>query len=972
MKILPMVSKILLTIAYIICPALWILAFLGIGLYGKYFKNAVTSFFNRYILPPAFVILIFFFVFKENDIYPFGNKTIAWCDMAQQGVPYWMNFKSVLSGEDSIFLNMANAAGMNGWSLLRGLLFSPFNYIALFIERGSMMEAVSVLQVLKFAACSVTAMIFFKLCFKKLHPSMAAVLSLMYSFCAYGLMYCQIISWPDAMYLCPLFFAGVYLLITKGNLFLYSISLAFVMNNFSFGFMTVIATILFVGYYTVVCKDTDRRKEVSFNFVVGSLLAALLSATSWLPFFGVYGSSARGVDIFETIESKAFFSKRYTVYPLLMSTALIPVAAFAFNKINKKPIQKAMYFSFGMLLIPMVVEPINLIWHGGSYTGFPARFAYILIFLGLAIAASLFSQEDEPDVINGNDRPLNNLIVQFCSAVFLVSLIVLLGNYVEKYVDHNIEKLDNYAKTLWGNEDSFLYIGLLFVLFLAAYALCYGFYKLKLINKQLLALTFAVVLVFESTAAIKVHIVPSTTKVNTENFSAYANLSGRIDDDGFYRVKNEEFLNAAYSISEANYPGAIGYSSIGHYSSLTSETYLYLAKALGYSSVWMKIDSYGGTKFSDALMSVKYGIEEASNDGDVIYKNEKCQIVEKEFFLPLGLFSTAMGADVDLENIRRIDLQEMIFDSLTDTEKSLFREEQPSKIVNCYYTHADNSKDGKYSLKKINSSNSAYLEYTIEVEGTKTLYFDCFDKYSQSLSEATYNSFSISVNGGNAYKYPKNTNNGLQDLGTYTDTTVTVKVTLLKNISCRSFGIYSLDDDLLTEAIDDIGKAYLTVDGNTVSGEYNSESDGYLLVSIPWDSGFKATVNGEKVDVSKAFGGLISIPVAKGNNVISISYTPPKFYASLVLTLLGVAICICILILLKKKKVSRFYALVNDKFGYKASASSLYDLVSDKFGCTVSKIASVLYICVLCAFVAVVAIVYFLPLIVKLKTYLPD
>ena len=121
-------SKISLTLLYIVFPPCWLLAFFGCSVYGKVFKNNVTSFFNRYIIPPMTVIGVFFFIFAENNIYPFGNKSIAWCDLSQQGVPYWMNFKNVLEGADDFFLNMGNAAGMNGVTLTRSYFFYPFSY----------------------------------------------------------------------------------------------------------------------------------------------------------------------------------------------------------------------------------------------------------------------------------------------------------------------------------------------------------------------------------------------------------------------------------------------------------------------------------------------------------------------------------------------------------------------------------------------------------------------------------------------------------------------------------------------------------------------------------------------------------------------------------------------------------------------------------------------------------------------------
>lgn len=181
--------SLLLTLCYYVCPPLWIAAFFNTGFYRRYFKNKATSFFNCYVLPPCFVTAVFMFFFKYQGIYPFGGKTIAWCDMTQQGVPYLINFKQVLEGDHNLLLNMANASGMDGVSILRSLFLYPFSYLVLFVDSADIMAFISLATVLKLAMCSVTAMVFFRVCVRQLNPSIAVALSVMYSFCGYGAMY---------------------------------------------------------------------------------------------------------------------------------------------------------------------------------------------------------------------------------------------------------------------------------------------------------------------------------------------------------------------------------------------------------------------------------------------------------------------------------------------------------------------------------------------------------------------------------------------------------------------------------------------------------------------------------------------------------------------------------------------------------------------------------------------------------------
>ncbi len=954
------IIKAALTLLYVVCPLCWLLPFLRLSVYGKVFKNGFTSVFNRYVLPPLAVIFVFSFVFSVNDIYPFGDKTIAWCDLTQQGVPYWMNFKSIIEGEDSIFLNMANAAGMDAWSLLRGVFLSPFSYIALFIERYTMMDFVTVLQVLKLAACSATSMVFFKVCLKKLNPSIAVALSVSYSFCAYGGMYYQILLWPDIMYTLPLFAAGIYLLIKKKKIALYAISLAMMMNSFMMGFMIVIATILFFGYYLAINEDKEDCKHIAFNFIVGSIWAALLSAFTWLPFFSAYNSSARSESLSSSLGNIKFFTSKETVFPLVMSTGLIFIGVFSGKSMLKDRFGRSLLFLVGMMSIAMVFEPVNAMWHGGSYMSFPARFAYILIFVGLVICGMVYSyHSEEKTELCYTLSKAKSFLKHLSFSLLLLLTIAFIGNSVLKYTESNISILNNYVRTLWGNEDSYQYQTAVLLMFIVMYGVCYLFYKKKLVPNRIIPIALVVIVLVEAICTINIYFVPARNKVNTESFRNYADLSERIDDNRFFRVKNDSFLKATYSVSEANFPGAIGYNSMGHYSSLASETYLYFAKALGYSSVWMKIESFGGTKFSDALMSVGYSISKNdSYDKMCVYENGQYRINRLEYYLPLGQYTSSADIDVDLEGVTRIGLQEAIFDSYTDNAYDLFAEYTPVP-VNCTFVHASEDNDRVYRIEK-NGDEKATLEYTVKIEGTKTLYLDCFDKFSNELSEKIYGAFAVYLNGQRVDKaihnenyYPSSSYNGIFELGTFSDTTVSVSLEVLEDVNCRSFGLYSMDDALLSEHIKDISTSELKVTGNEISGDYTAERDGYLVVAVPYDGAFKCTVNGKAVKVEKAFGGLIAVPVSVGENEISLSFTSPMFYGALILVALGLLLGIVFFVYMKRR-----------------SHNSLYDVFADIFGGRTASIAAMVgKVCVLIAFASIILVIYIYPTVLKLSAY---
>ena len=65
-----------------------------------------------YILPPVTVMEVLLFVFWRGGFYPFGEKSIAWCDMSQQTVPMLAALRSALRGESSLLYSFSQAGGV--------------------------------------------------------------------------------------------------------------------------------------------------------------------------------------------------------------------------------------------------------------------------------------------------------------------------------------------------------------------------------------------------------------------------------------------------------------------------------------------------------------------------------------------------------------------------------------------------------------------------------------------------------------------------------------------------------------------------------------------------------------------------------------------------------------------------------------------------------------------------------------------
>ena len=69
------------------------------------------------LIPALFTVCVLFAVFFKSGLYPFGEGSIAWCDMRQQCIPLLDDLKDILDGKESVLFNMKNASGMNFWGV---------------------------------------------------------------------------------------------------------------------------------------------------------------------------------------------------------------------------------------------------------------------------------------------------------------------------------------------------------------------------------------------------------------------------------------------------------------------------------------------------------------------------------------------------------------------------------------------------------------------------------------------------------------------------------------------------------------------------------------------------------------------------------------------------------------------------------------------------------------------------------------
>lgn len=827
-------------------------------------------------LPPLLTLAVMLFVFKNYNMYPFGQGSIAWCDMNQQGIPLLMDFKDMLSGKDNLFFSISNAGGMSFWGVFCFFLSNPFSLLSVFVPKEEIIYFVNIMVILKLTLCSFTAAIYFRCCKKTTRGAITVSLSLMYALCGYGMLFYQNIMWLDVMYLFPVLMSGLEKLTKERKIILFIISLsAITIMNFYLCYMVVVFILLYMTVWFVGERQSEYRREVCIKFLSGSVLVAMITAVIWLPSLIQVMSSGRLSSVFGTINNSSFLSHYETVLPLLFCTGFIFVVLMMqlLSREKKTKEHRRNLLLFLLTLIPFFIEPVNIMWHTGNYMSFPARYGFITIFIGLICCADFLTDIGE----NTSEKKLK---IQYI--LIPLSFTLIYGYYFisQKIIDKDFETLTKYTAILWGKKESLDGLARLFVISVLCYLIILLLYRKRLIMKQVFAIMLVTLCCVEGMNSIRLYMVSPAVNnpKRTTDFVSLSEMSDKIQDDDFYRVKTD------FKAADYNMTGASGYPSVSHYTSLTDHDFMVMQRLLGYSTVWMKSGSTGGTELTNALYCIKYNITEGKATDDTVYTNGRYSINSISPYLSLGILCSidfSGGADIP-DGMTRAEIQQYLFESIFDTNKKLITE---------YDYDRKKSTGISYSNNKYQLSGSAKVKYDIYVSGRQSLYADCYDRFSNSLSEDYFEGLSVRVNGiAIKSKYPEADANGLLKLGEFENKKITVEITANKKVSCYSFGVFGLDLNMLSEAIDNTSCADLRYNGSKITGSVRTDSDKTCILSIPYNDGLVVKVNGNKVPVKRVLSDLTAFELPDGENRIEIYLIPKGFIAGIIITVIGIVL----------------------------------------------------------------------------------
>lgn len=361
------------------------------------------------------------------------------------------------------------------------------------------------------------------------------------------------------------------------------------------------------------------------------------------------------------------------------------------------------------------------------------------------------------------------------------------------------------------------------------------------------------------------------------------------DSASFYRIDRTITRADSAALNEGL---ALGYNQLSSYSSANSPQAIALLNSLGYSSVGEFSTRYAEPILAvDALLGVKYAIAEHAPVGytampelagaaNSVYKNP--------FVLSLGIAASRDIQSCTLDGENPFEKQNDLYGKILGRKIELYTKIEATQTVD--------SQNLRQWNVTVPSGSIGYLY--INKDATAGSYWPVALTIDQRTIE------------NEAWRFDNNIRQIADASDAPSQHTVSIGVaegyTDMPQDNEPVFYALNLDD--FKQIINELKTSEFiptVFEDGRIEGEYTAKGDGNLLLSVPYDEGWTATINGAAAELTPAADkGLSCLSVQKGTNKIVMTYKTPSALVGLAVSL-ATAIALVAAGLFARNKKSR-------------------------------------------------------------------
>lgn len=827
------------------------------------FSRNIVWYFAAFLL----TLLILMISMAIDGMFPFGDNSVLKWDLEIQYIDIYAWFRNALHSGEGLFYSFSKSLGGNMFGVFSLYLGSPVNLLIYFFDVEDIPVFLTLATVLKLCLGAFTASIFITRRFEIKSRIIVLICSVAYALFEYNVAFCSNLHFLDAVYMLPLAALGVWQLVNfRKKPLLYMTSAYVIICNWYLGYMVCLFTVFdFIFEYYLIGKGKNVKEFFAsgLRYIIVMGLGVLTSAVFFLPSI-LASMNGKGVLSFDKLipdfhidplyPLRALFitaptNKEHGMPAIYISYLIVIICIiFLMNKNIEKRLRKAVGGFLLFVFISFSFVPLEIIWTDFKETySFHHRYAFVFGLL-MIMTACFYIRELE------KERRV------FSKHQLFWAGIIVGGWLVVQDLVADLGTVKQISLTL-------LFIFVYIVLF---FIFVHSSKRIKMTAGIVLLGVFA----FEQT--YNVANAFEGYNITVDEYREYAREMKHTvreiqkgEQQTFYRTEKtfSEMTERRADREPAASEGFVYcYYGLTHYSSIYDGNVNDFLVKLGYCKQDAMASNYVDTNFlSDSLLGVKYIISEeeqpilektadySGGEGKAVYKNN--------YALSFGTVCNGNTGDFEwgsdpFENAQNI------LNTLLDEE-------------NVYYTYLD-----------ADLSNEEDVSWNIEVTQTGPVY---------AYFNNGHPDVNVYVNGEFKQSYFGRFYKNVIYLGNYQEgdmVHLSLKDAHDQDYDYRLVAV-SLDEELAKEKLSQAQNGSFDPDivkGGYVEGTYTSDGEVRMLLQVPYDRGWKITVNGKEITYQKAFDGLMEIQLPAGECRIEMRYCPPGLKMGTVFTIVGVVV----------------------------------------------------------------------------------
>ena len=860
---------------------------------------------------------------RIKGLFPFGEYPIYFSDLVSEYSTFLEELWQKVHLGGSLFYSWKTVLGTNFWGNLLYYTSSPLNLIALLGKESAIDETIALLIYLR-QALAATFMCLF-LCLRRGgRPSFAgSVGGVLYGCCGWfcGYYFCTI--WLDAYMLLPLLLLGIEHIIDSGRPILYTCVLTVMLfSNFYAAYFVCVFAVIYWLYYFFSCYslreyiETEGGKKIvpffrtrfvsaGALFAASSVLSALVLSVLFIPLLLQMSLNEANFDMVSaaswfkniTQQISSMFSGSNTAthqfrhYPAIYTGVLALVAAplyFFLKNVSRR--EKIMAVAlFGLMVLSFNLPFLDYAWHGFRYpTNYPFREAYFFSVILIILVARVLQ-----DVRSISPKAF----ISFAA----VGIVLAISAAVELIFRND----DTIAITA----ADVVVTAILFVLF------CIMLVVLRCGRREGVNAATAFILIFclidgTYTFSSNVRLIKWTQPVLERERGYVEQLLEKEDDsDLFHRTE----LCTSWLTNDGAY---FGYNGIRQSSSMTATSTFGLLNDFGLDSNRSNFDNYNmQTPVFNSIFGVRYLVErqpyaEYIGASYLSSVSESYRIMDSIETYTLYQFSNALSLGFCAD--QRVTTWDVDAHDAFENQNGFYAAAAGSEeaaLIDCG-SDADVTELNDNTVLTVLDGNRYALNGSSdsgEIPGVRMLVPAKYSGMLYVFAEITDGDFSV-VHIEVESETPDGENVSFESISdsffgavcsAQKGTPVRLTVRIAENKPCTlRIRVFQTDSVVFArqhEMIANKGQLHLTEFSDThFKGSVDvTEDDKVLCVTVPYDPGWKVTLDGKTLfseDYSLIDGAIYAIPVEKGLHTVAFDYSLRGLSA-------GIAVSCCSLLL---------------------------------------------------------------------------